>query len=192
VTKSCLYLISFLFISSASFAQEVEMVSSFHRGEGCFTENTQVSLGSDSIAMNFQSFNATLDPYISASASVKSCKWTGTFRVPQGYAIVMRGGEFKGYSSLHEETTSAVHSEISLDGQNSDASSFMLKRNDSQKFIHNSSKYVRSMHGKCGGTSVIQMNATMFVRSKSDSRIYISSVELKELVIPFALVKCSP
>lgn len=192
MTKFWLYLICFLHFSIAANSQEIEMVSSFHRGMGCRAESTGLVLKQNLISMNFETFNSVLDPYISTSTANTTCRWTGTFRVPSGYALVMRGGEFGGYYTLRDDTTSSIHSEISLDGNNSEASSFMLNKNQSQKFYHNSSRYVSLMKGNCGGISTVQLNVSMFVRSKSDDRNWVSRVDLRDLDIPYSLEKCSP
>lgn len=185
-----LCLICILFHSPVAFSQRIEIESVFQRGGGCLTENTSTSLGEHAINVNFEKFEASLDQLNAQGVSVESCKWTARISVPQGYALVIKGGLFKGTSTLTEGAKTAVHSEIILDSREHDMGSFLLRGRDSQLFYHDSNKYVREMVGNCGGTSVLQMNSSMFIRSHQDQRNLTSVTRITSAEIPFRLIKC--
>lgn len=189
--KLLLSLASVLLVSQAVWAQRVEFDKVFQRGSGCLTENTEVQLARTEINILFKSFVTVLEPFVRSSTALTDCKITAKIRVPQGYALVLRGAVFEGVYSLSEEAKSTFHSELILDGQDHDASSFMLKGNSSNNFYHDSNKYVREMVGDCGGVSTVQFNSSMFIRSKVDDRRFISKSQLNSISIPYQILKCN-
>lgn len=177
-------------VSSAALAQRIGFESVFQRGTGCPSESTDVQLARHEVKIVFNSFVTTLEPFVPSSSALSDCKITAKIKVPAGYALVIRGGVFEGVYSLSEESNSTFHSEINLDHRENDASSFMLRGNASKNFYHDSNKYVREMVGNCGGPSTLQFNSSMFIRSKTDERRYVSESKLQSLSIPYQLVKC--
>ena len=190
MSKSWICFVSFLFLTPAAFAQSVELVSVFQSGAGCYSEDTHTALKSSNIEISFSNFDAALEPFVTSTTAMTSCKWTAKLNVPAGYALVVRGGVFAGTASLLEQAKTSFHSEIILDGRDHEASSFLLSSSTVHGFQHDSSKYVNEMFGRCGGPSEIRFNATMFLRSIQDSRIFISESRLNSLSIPYRLVKC--
>lgn len=186
-----LCLICILFHSPVAFSQRIEIESVFQRGGGCLTENTETSLGEHAININFEKFEASLDGVNVQGVSVESCKWTARISVPRGYALVVKGGLFKGVYTLAGGTKTAIHSEIILDNREHDLGSFLLRGGGSQLFYHDSNKYVREMVGNCGGTSTLVMNSSMFIRTSIDQRLLTSVTRITSAEIPYQLVKCT-
>lgn len=180
-----------LILSQAALAQKIDFESVFARGTGCPMESTSIQIYRTEISVSFNSFITTLEPFVPSTRAFSDCKITAKIKVPEGYALVIRGALFKGVYSMKEEAMSTFHSELILDQREHDASSFMMK-GDSVSFYHDSSKYVPEMIGNCGGTSVLQFNSSMFIRSKMDERKYVSQSQLHTMAIPYQFVKCQP
>jgi Domain of unknown function (DUF4360) len=185
-----LTLIGILIYAPGSYSQSISLETVYQKGSGCFSENTHVSYNAESIKISFDSFVTTLDPYDASSVVMADCKWLAKIRAPEGYALKVQGGIFRGTYTQSEQAKTTFHSEIILDDRENDAGSFMLKGDRSASFVHDSSKYVRAMVGNCSGQSTLKFTSTMFIRSSLDERKYNSEARLTDLEIPITLVKC--